>query len=176
MTSHTRQHYTRVVTVGNNADGRSTVISDAPGPTRYPSPVLTSTAVWEADRFPVVIGAYHTPDPARYLPPTAGFRVFTSVFRPESEWAAEDPTLMARLVESSGLTENIGTRPPGFHKTATVDVIVMVSGEIVCELDVGEVVLQPGDTLIQQGGAHTWRNRSDQDATLVCIMVDGTAT
>jgi len=50
-------------------------------------------------------------------------------------------------------------RPPGFHRTDTIDIILMVSGEITCELDRCAVTLRPGDTLVQNGGPHAWTNR-----------------
>lgn len=174
MSSACEKYTTRVVKIGMDADGRSRVESDAAGPVRYPSLVLTSTAVWEADSFPVRIGADHTPDISRYLPPAGGFRIFMSSFSPTKSWST-DPALMAQAVEAAGLSGSDDGRPPGFHRTPTVDIVVLISGEIHVLLDEGEVLLRPGDTLVQQGAPHAWDNRSDQEAIVLCIMVDAEA-
>ena len=48
----------------------------------------------------------------------------------------------------------------------------MISGEIVLELDDGaEVTLRPGDTVVQNGTRHAWRNRTDKPAVLVVVLV-----
>jgi hypothetical protein len=39
-------------------------------------------------------------------------------------------------------------------------------------MDEGEVLLKPGDVLIQRGTNHAWSNRSDQPATLAFVLVD----
>jgi hypothetical protein len=171
MTSECEKYRTRIVTVGMRKDGRSCVVSDAPGEVRYPSPIITSTAVWEADTFPVTIGADHTPDIARYLQPAGGFRVFMSSFSPTKSWSS-DPALMAQVAEAAGLAGPDDGGPAGFHQTPTVDIVVLIAGEIYLLLDEGEVLLRPGDALVLQGAPHAWDNRSGQEAIFLCIMVD----
>jgi hypothetical protein len=174
MNSEGENYTTRIVTIGMDDQGRSRVDSDCDGTVRYPSPVIVSTAVWEADAFPVQTGDDHTPDLRRYLPPPGGFRVFMSSFAPTKSWNV-DATTRSRALHAAGLADVDDGRTPGFHQTPTVDIIVLVSGDIYVVLDEGEVHLQPGDTLIQQGAPHAWDNRSDHDAIVLCIMVDATA-
>ena len=54
------------------------------------------------------------------------------------------------------------------HTTQTVDLDLVLEGEIWLELDDGEeVLLGPGDCVIQNGTRHAWHNRSsrtDDDA------------
>jgi quercetin dioxygenase-like cupin family protein len=46
---------------------------------------------------------------------------------------------------------------PGMHATDTVDFGVVLSGEVILELDDGvEKVLRPGDTVMQDGTRHRW--------------------
>lgn len=63
--------------------------------------------------------------------------------------------------------------PPFTHRTATVDYIIMVSGEIDLVVD-GEkaVTLNAGDVLIQRGGMHTWLNKSNAPAVMAAILID----
>jgi quercetin dioxygenase-like cupin family protein len=60
----------------------------------------------------------------------------------------------------------------GLHTTATIDLIYILSGEVWLELDDGkEVHLRAGDTVVQNGVRHAWRNHSDQPCSLVaCIL------
>jgi quercetin dioxygenase-like cupin family protein len=61
---------------------------------------------------------------------------------------------------------------PGMHTTDTVDFEVVLSGEIVLELDDGaEVVLKPGDTVVQNGTRHAWRNRGDVPAVIAAGLI-----
>ena len=51
------------------------------------------------------------------------------------------------------------------HTTDTVDIDVVISGEVDLELDDGsEVHLRPGDCVIQNGTRHAWRNRTSEPA------------
>lgn len=63
---------------------------------------------------------------------------------------------------------------PGMHTTDTVDMEIMLSGEIVLELDDGaETTLRAGDVNIQNGTRHRWHNRGDVPAVMVVAMVGG---
>jgi uncharacterized cupin superfamily protein len=47
----------------------------------------------------------------------------------------------------------------------------MLSGELVLELDDGaEVMLQPGDTVVQNGTRHLWINRSGEPAQFAVFV------
>ena len=60
----------------------------------------------------------------------------------------------------------------GMHTTDTVDYEFVISGEVVLELDDGaEVTLRPGDTVVQNGTRHAWRNRTSEPAVLVVVLV-----
>ena len=61
---------------------------------------------------------------------------------------------------------------PGMHTTDTVDFEVVISGEIVLELDDGaEKVLRAGDTNIQNGTRHRWHNRGSEPAVIATFIV-----
>jgi quercetin dioxygenase-like cupin family protein len=58
------------------------------------------------------------------------------------------------------------------HTTDTVDVVLVVDGEIELELGDGDrVALRRGDCLVQNGTRHAWRNTSDAPCTLAITMV-----
>ncbi len=61
--------------------------------------------------------------------------------------------------------------PPGMHRTATVDFIAVLSGEVWLLLDDGEALLKQGDTAVQRGTNHAWRNRTDKPCILAIVLV-----
>ena len=172
MASASERYEARVVVTGVDEQGRGRIVSDGPGSVRFPSPIDSSTAVWEATRVPVERDDLTGPDAKRYLPPPDGVRVFLSAFAPDSDWDA-DPSIAANAVKAAGLDPG-GDRPPGFHQTPTVDVNTVISGEIVVVLDEGEVLLRQGDTIIQHGPPHRWSNRTSETALVLAVMVSTT--
>ncbi|MSQ20802.1 MAG: cupin domain-containing protein [Betaproteobacteria bacterium] len=64
------------------------------------------------------------------------------------------------------------SRHPGFHKTATIDYAIVLSGEIWALMDEGEVLLKTGDVLVQRGTNHAWSNRTDQTARVAFVLID----
>ncbi|KAK5058668.1 hypothetical protein LTR84_010932 [Exophiala bonariae] len=51
--------------------------------------------------------------------------------------------------------------PPLMHRTQSLDYGVVISGEMVMELDDGSTTsLKPGDVVVQRGTYHAWRNPS----------------
>ncbi len=49
---------------------------------------------------------------------------------------------------------------------------MVLSGEIYALMDEGEVLLRPGDVLIQRGTNHAWSNRSDEPARVAFVLID----
>ena len=73
-----------------------------------------------------------------------------------------------------GLTSLANHEPdnPGMHTTDTIDFEYVVSGEVWLELDDGEEVhLQPGDTVVQNGTRHAWRNKGTEPCTMVVFLL-----
>ena len=60
---------------------------------------------------------------------------------------------------------------PYMHATDTLDYIVVLSGEIVLQLEAEDVVLHPGDLVVDRGVLHAWRNDTEQPATMVSVTV-----
>jgi quercetin dioxygenase-like cupin family protein len=71
-----------------------------------------------------------------------------------------------------GLADSLEPDRPGMHTTATVDYEYIVSGRCLLELDDGVTKeLGPGDTLIQNGTRHAWRNPFDEPCVIVFALV-----
>jgi quercetin dioxygenase-like cupin family protein len=56
------------------------------------------------------------------------------------------------------------------HATDTVDFIVVISGSVVFVTESGEALLRAGDSLINRGAAHAWRNDGDEFCRIVSVM------
>ena len=57
------------------------------------------------------------------------------------------------------------------HTTDTIDFEVVLEGTVVLELDDGaEVTLRPGDTVVQNGTRHRWRNGGDTPARFAYVI------
>ena len=60
---------------------------------------------------------------------------------------------------------------PYLHATDTLDYLVVLSGQIVLQLEAEEVVLNPGDLVVDRGVIHAWRNDTGQPARMVSVTV-----
>jgi quercetin dioxygenase-like cupin family protein len=60
------------------------------------------------------------------------------------------------------------------HTTETVDIVTIISGELWAILETGETLLRPGDTLVQRGTKHAWRNKGDVPAVMAAIQISAT--
>ena len=66
------------------------------------------------------------------------------------------------------------SRHPMMHTTATIDYIVLLSGEITLVLDDGEPIKsKPFDAVVQRATNHAWMNTGREPALLVAVMVGG---
>ncbi len=64
-----------------------------------------------------------------------------------------------------------GVGADGFHRTHTVDYVLVLDGDITLELDDGAVVLHAGDCVVQRGTNHAWRNLGNVPVRLLAVMV-----
>ena len=58
----------------------------------------------------------------------------------------------------------------GFHRTGTLDFLVLLEGRLTLELDKGKAELRPGDVVVQRDTNHAWRNTGDGPARCFVII------
>ena len=58
------------------------------------------------------------------------------------------------------------------HFTHTVDLVVVIEGEVEVVLDTERTTLRQGDFLVQNGTRHEWLNHTDKPAKLGVIVLD----
>lgn len=148
---------TRRVVTGHDARGRSVVLSDGPPPQHHPMHGLGIGAdfheMWsEADRIPKLTpGATREPNERPFtIMPAAGH--------------------LLRILDVYPL--NDGGKRTVMHRTRTLDYMVVIEGELVLILDECEVVLKPGDVVVQRGTDHAWENRSGWMARAAFFHID----
>jgi quercetin dioxygenase-like cupin family protein len=58
----------------------------------------------------------------------------------------------------------------GMHATDTLDLIVVVSGEVTFVTETGEALLRAGDVLVDRGVQHAWRNDGPAPCRIVNVL------
>jgi len=94
-----------------------------------------------------------------FFPPAGGFRIHVVEF-PALGAEHDEPQ---GVWPESGLASGFQFRDAtsGFHKTDSIDVVVILSGEMGLESEDGtEVILHPGDVVVQNGAMHAWRHKN----------------
>jgi mannose-6-phosphate isomerase-like protein (cupin superfamily) len=128
--------------------------------------------LWGADTAPNFPDDGAEPTQLTYFPPVGAFRFGIVTVTPGAAPGASDPAALAELeAKLPGLLDYMEPDEPGMHTTDTIDFEVVLSGELVLELDDGaEVTLRPGDTVVQNGTRHRWINRSAEPAQFAVFI------
>jgi hypothetical protein len=171
MIRHADFHARRVVT-GLNAEGRSTVIRDGESGARLVGAGNTKCDTWRVDRIPANVASGDGLEQGVLThPPMNGLVHRVVAIPPDSDWDATQGYSDANgPLPGTVLPEDAGGIA-GMHWTPTLDLVTVISGELVCLLEDGEVTLTPGDTIVQTGTIHAWRNRRDDTALIVSVMI-----
>jgi hypothetical protein len=168
----------RVVT-GFDQAGKSIVTSDEmpPRSARMKAiPAFWMSELWAIDGKPV-------------LPPESDFTLTMTNFVPDPGnirvriWSFP-PDTKARLTASPAkLHKELATLYPGFentqdphdpgmHVTDTIDINIIISGELILKLDSGEEKrLCPGDSVVQLGTKHAWANDQAEPCIVATVMI-----
>ena len=165
----------RLIT-GENTAGRSEFVSDAPTDVTLHVPgYIELLDLWRISRIPARFADDDSPVGDPILSPPPGGLVARLVGIPptgETTGVGEDEA--AAVFEQMGGAEARTGGPAqhaGMHRTATVDLIYVVSGEVFAVLEEGEKLLKPGDLLVQRGTNHAWTNRGNEIAYLFAVLI-----
>lgn len=142
----------RIVT-GNNAQGKSYFVSDD---------TVAEMYVWGTpEDTGLGAGTLMLPSTAPGIePPAGGSRVVRVAMEPWKD-------MKARL-ERGDIS---GLDPDGFHRTTTIDYIMVVSGEVDLILDEGRTTVRAGDLVVQRNTNHAWHNLDDEPCDFWGVMV-----
>ena len=162
----------RIVT-GIDSSGRSVVTDErelAGDPISTEFPGTARTQVWGADG-PVDLPVFASaPSFDGYWPRPGGFRFTVGDILPDS--ARPDAPSSGSAGAVQAVMEDGAS---GFHRTDTVDIVLVLSGEPTLELDDGVVVpLHPGNVVVQNGTRHAWRNRTATPCRITVALFGAT--
>jgi quercetin dioxygenase-like cupin family protein len=176
--------FVRRVVTGHDKNGKAIVISDGLTPTLKTNPLRPdhrSTEVWRTNAAPAPVTATE-PDPTlgppQIHPNPRGTVVRVAEFKPESDAVRGLSADQAREVFKAAGSEVVstfgrGSRHPMMHCTESIDYAVILEGELTLILDEEDVVLKPGDVVVQRGTNHSWANRSDKICRVLYVLIDG---
>ena len=159
----------RVVT-GVDADGKAIFTSDAEPSFTKANKTLGAWAVdiWEMTKVPPDLSSHGALTTGGGFP-QAGSLVFRMIQLPPESVIRDN---MEESETYYGGEVLLDSDDFGMHRSDTVDMIVVLSGEVWMKLEnSGEVLLKAGETLIQRGTVHTWRNRSKEPCVMAAVLV-----
>jgi quercetin dioxygenase-like cupin family protein len=142
--------FRRVVT-GVTPSGRSTIVSDG-----------------------------RVPDTACFSRPEEydGCNLWLEEVVPVNDLERPDPMAESTLPSwppPGGVLVKTATYEAGFsypmHRSETLDLVVVVAGQMELILEEDSTVLGPGDTVVQRGTNHAWRVVGDEPCTAVAVLL-----
>ena len=168
----------RLVT-GHDDEGRSVVVDDGVSPrthsyTNFPGFVTGLAWATDPGRRASRTGEDDSEKVDSFVPAPGGTRLITMVVPPDAWMASPDFDGIAFVAEQMengpGLAELF--EPDGMHTTPTIDYTIVTEGEIWLELSDGsQTLLTAGDIVVQNATQHAWRNKSDNPAKLVSVLI-----
>ena len=155
----------RVVT-GFDADGRPVVIAEGSPPTVIYAGRYTTTELWVSGRGPIAAGSTDTSTSDWALEPPAGGACFRIVEIAPGDDEADSPA----VAEGDG--DDGHAEFQGAHATETLDYVTVLRGEVTLVVGDREIVLGPGDSVVQQPGVpHDWQNRTAAPAVMIGVLL-----
>jgi len=150
--SHASASDIRRVVTGLDASDRSMAMLDSHVPLTDIQPDLSLSALWVTDTFPISLSKTDTKEKVIGIsPPENGTQFGVVEFQP---------------------IDKANPAPPIWHRTRTVDYVVVISGEIDLMLDESVVHLRAGDTVVQQATNHAWVNHGKEICRLLFVVMD----
>lgn len=176
---------TKRVVTGLNSDGKSAIqfngyaenIMEISG---WPGAYLTD--LWVTNETPIDNNGAEDRSlrPIRHDPTTPGGSIFRIVeFPPEKniEGKIDTSEAFSSMGSHNKPSEDDAAQHPSMHFTNSVDYIAVISGEMHMLMEDGEeVLLQPGDCVVQKGVKHAWVNRSDAPCVIAAVLIDANPT
>ena len=173
---HTRS--VRRVVTGHDASGKAVIASDewVEPEQMAMMPGSEFHLLWGGDEPPQFPDDGSQPATAQYFPAVGGFRFGQFAVPPMSAVHVPDdldvPAALAEVEDKlPGLLGHMEPDAPGMHTTATIDFEVILRGEVILELDDGvQRRLRAGDTVVQNGTRHAWRNNGTETCRLAVFI------
>jgi quercetin dioxygenase-like cupin family protein len=170
----------RVVAIDREA-GKSSLVGDTASPDVRTDPARPGFALqrmWVVDSAPakIVYETLHLPNVL--VPPPKGSVLNVFTFPPDSAWKgkvgqSEVRAYFQSVGAPSASTYSADALHPYMQQTRTLDLCIVLEGELVLVLDTEEVTVKQGDFVINRGTNHAWSNRSGKPAVVAIASHDG---
>jgi hypothetical protein len=172
----------RIVTI-DDARGASHAVVDAPSPdvrTDPARPGYASTRIWVTTASPPTVPKQYRDAlllPQMMVPPPQGSLCRIVAIPPDASWRGKvgAPDVAAFFQQMGAPRASTGSPRaphPYMQQTRTLDLCLILEGEVTLVLDTEEVALQAGDTVVQRGTNHAWSNRSDKPCRIAISSHD----
>lgn len=173
----------RIVVKDENEKSRC--IADGPAPdvrTDPARPGFASARIWLTRQTPAHISEVKDPTtgPHTLESPAGGSLCRVVTFPPDAAWkgkvGSKEVQNYFQAMGSPGASTYSPKAPhPYMQKTRTLDLCLILEGEITLVLDTEEVHLKAGDTVVQRGTNHAWSNRSSKPCVIAFSLHDAAA-
>lgn len=165
MTSMTSMTPGRVVVTGHTQDESSVIVADHRlNPVQLADHGVLAHFLWGCDDSPTYPDNGGGKPRADGFPPPGGYRVSTLTIPAGANEAY-------RGFIRNALGNLADSERPGFHRTPTLDVVIVLHGSPKLETDGQATVLGPGDVVVQNGTSHRWTNGGDTDVVLASVVL-----
>jgi hypothetical protein len=161
---------------------RSRIISQGPSVDVHTDPArpgFSSARMWVTSHTPVRLKNIRETTHLRHAlePPPAGSVCRIITFPPDETYLSavgprEVQEFFATMGSPAASTYYKEAPNPYMQKTRTLDLCLVLDGEITLLLDKDEVHLKAGDTVVQRGTNHAWSNRSTRPCTIAISSHD----
>jgi mannose-6-phosphate isomerase-like protein (cupin superfamily) len=164
---HRRNPVNRVVT-GFDEQGHPAIIWQGAPPTVIHAGRYTTTELWVSDRGPLTAAGTDTSTGEWALEPPPGGACFRIVEVAPGQAGADQ----ADSSDASDAADATGSEFQDTHATETLDYVTIVRGEVTLVVGGTEILLRPGDSVVQQPGVpHDWQNRSGENVVMVGVLL-----
>lgn len=171
----------RRIVVRDNTEGtKSRALCDAPSPDVHVDPArpgYAATRMWVTHQTPARIENETLNKPHTIEPPRAGSLCRYLQIPPDDAWkgkvGSKEVAAYFASMGSPGASMYSANAPhPYMQKTRSLDFALILEGEVTLVLDLEEVHLSAGDTVVLRGSNHAWSNRGSKPCLIAMSMHD----
>ncbi|MET9914920.1 cupin domain-containing protein [Streptomyces sp. NPDC006476] len=164
--------------MGNRADGLSDVLQDDEIAFKGPA---STVDLWINNSTPADLTATDDPTVGKKLehePPDGGatFRIVSWAPGLFDDATPEQVLEYHTSIQSAHIpsTEYIrSAKHPSMHRTDTLNYFIVLSGQIWALTEGRDVLVKPGDVLVQHGCMHGWRIEGSEPCVMAAVLIDG---